>query len=264
MLDEILSYYENSDEASRFTSGSGLLEFVRTQEILLRNLPGTRLRILDVGGGPGNYAFWLAGLGHQVYLVDPSPKHVAQASLRGLAGVKLGDARALPCDDSVADAVLMMGPLYHLPQPSDRAQALREAYRALQPGGLIFAAAISRYASLFHSLVDGFFSDEAFWPILERDLAEGQHRNETRNLLYFTTAVFHTPEELGTEVTTAGFEHVEVVGIEGPGWLVKDLDGVWKDEQRKARLLELVRKVERSAPIAGCSLHLMAIGKKPA
>jgi len=43
--------------------------------------------------------------------------------------------------------VLMLGPLYHLTEPADRHQALREAHRVLGPGGLLAAAAISRVAS---------------------------------------------------------------------------------------------------------------------
>ena len=261
-MSEFHSYYESSNEADRLLSGSGLLEFQRTREIIFRHLPPGPLNILDVGGGPGLYAAWLTSLGHSVYLLDSVERHVAQASRLGLAGVQLGDARALPCENATADAVLLLGPLYHLTEHQDRVQALREAYRALKPGGMLFAAAISRYASLLHSLVDGFVDDEAFWPILTRDLDEGQHRNITGIAKYFTTSVFHKPEELLDEVREGGFTESEVVGIEGPGWLAKDFDERWRDEVRRERLLMLVRRVERETPLLGCSLHLMAIGKK--
>lgn len=260
---EIHSYYSASDEAARLTSGSGLLELHRTQEIIGSRLAQPPLTILDIGGGPGTYAAWLTSLGYSVYLLDPVDKHLQQASQLGLAGVRQGDARALPCEAESVDAALLFGPLYHLTQRPDRIQALREAHRALKPGGLLFAAAISRYASLFHSLVDGFVDDDTFWPILTRDLAEGQHRNDTGNPQFFTTSVFHRPEELHAEVLEAGFPQPELLGIEGPGWLAKDFDERWRDEQRRRRLLTLVRAVESEAPLLGCSLHLMAIGRKP-
>jgi len=259
---EIHSYYTQSDEAARLQSGSGLLEFHRTQEIIHTRLPRPPLTILDVGGGPGAYAAWLTSLGYSVYLLDPVDKHLEQASHLGLAGVRQGDARALPCETESVDAVLLLGPLYHLTHRPDRIQALSEAHRALKPGGLLFAAAISRYASLFHSLVDGFVDDDAFFPILTRDLAEGQHRNDTGNAMYFTTSVFHRPGELHAELHEAGFPQPEVIGIEGPGWLAKDFDERWRDEPRRQRLLTLVRTVESEAPLLGCSLHLMAIGRK--
>ncbi|MBL8174669.1 MAG: methyltransferase domain-containing protein [Bryobacterales bacterium] len=259
---EIEAYYGESEEAGRLRSGSGLLEFQRTQELILRRLPAGPVSVLDIGGGPGAYAEWLTSLGHSVYLLDPVEKHVAQASALGLQGVRQGDARALPCEDGAVDVTLLLGPLYHLTERADRLLALREAQRVLKPGGLVFAAAISRYASLFHSLVDGFLDDDAFWPILTRDLEEGQHRNETGIAKYFTTSVFHRPEELRGEVEEGGFSEVEVVGIEGPGWLAKDFDERWRDERRRERLLKVVRAVECEAPLLGCSLHLMAVGRK--
>lgn len=261
-MNELHSYYTESNEAGRLRSGSGLLELERTQELILRYLPEGRLTVLDVGGGPGVYAEWLSGRGHAVYLLDCVPKHVEQASQLGLAGVQLGDARSLPCESGSVDVVLLLGPLYHLTERADRIRALREAHRTLKPGGVLFAAAISRYASLFHSLVDGFVDDEVFWPILVRDLADGQHRNDTGIAKYFTTAVFHTPGELRAELEEAGFGGVEVLGIEGPGWLAKDFDERWREASRRERLLTLVRNVEREAALLGCSLHLMGTGRK--
>ena len=67
------------------------------------------------------------------------------------------------------------------------------------------ASAIGRWASLFHSLVDGFVNDDSFWPILQRDLEEGLHVNETGKAQYFTTSRFHRPEELRSEMEAAGY-----------------------------------------------------------
>ncbi|MFN7936273.1 MAG: class I SAM-dependent methyltransferase [Bryobacteraceae bacterium] len=261
-MSEIHSYYTESNEADRLLSGSGLLEFHRTQELILRNLPAGPLSILDVGGGPGQYSAWLTTLGHSVYLLDLVEKHLDQASRLGLAGVKQGDARSLPCENASVDAVLLLGPLYHLTAIADRILAIQEAHRVLKPGGILFAAAISRYASLLHALVDGFVDDDAFWPILTRDLDEGQHRNQTGVPKYFTTSVFHKPEELRDEVRQGGFPEAEIYGIEGPGWLAKDFDDRWRDQARRERLLSLVRRVEREAPLLGSSLHLLAICRK--
>ncbi|HUQ91080.1 MAG TPA: class I SAM-dependent methyltransferase [Bryobacteraceae bacterium] len=261
-MDDILHYYQQSSEADRLTAGSGLLEFARSQEIIQRYLPPPPARILDVGGGPGAYAGWLASLGYEVHLLDPVPKHIESARRLPLATVQLGDARALPYEDASADVVLVMGPLYHLESRGDRVQALREVLRVLRPAGFVCAAAITRYASLLHSLIDGFVDDEEFWPVLQRDLAEGQHRNHTDKMKYFTTAVFHRPDELRAEVLAAGFATVEVLGIEGPGWLAKDFDERWADPHRRQRLLTLVRQVEREEPLLGCNMHLMAIGRK--
>ena len=225
--------------------------------------------MLDVGGGAGAYACWLASQGYEVHLIDPVPSHVDQAraasakqSQHPLASAAVGDARNLQHGDHTAEAVLLLGPLYHLTRRNDRLAALREAHRVLRPGGLVWAAAISRFASLLDSLSSGFFDRPEFASILDRDLAEGQHRNPTDNLTYFTDAFFHLPDELGAELSEAGFDLVELVAVEGPGWLARDFDRIWNLPQQRERLLAVLRKVEREPALLGASSHLLAIGRK--
>ena len=117
-----------------------------------------------------------------------------------LASVTLGDARSLDLADGSADAVLLMGPLYHLTGRNDRLSALREAHRVLKPGGMLIAKAINRFASLMDGLIESYIDDPNFVPILRRDLEEGQHRGLSDAVGYFTTAFFHRPEELEGEV----------------------------------------------------------------
>src|SRR5215475_7782328 len=75
----MLEYYGRGEEADRLvTSGPGQLEFERTQEIVLRHLPPPPALIADIGGGPGRYALWLAGLGYRVVHRDVVPLHVEQ------------------------------------------------------------------------------------------------------------------------------------------------------------------------------------------
>ena len=119
-----------------------------------------------------------------MHLLDPVSKRLEQArasSVRQaehpLASAEVGDARHLPHGDATADAVLLLGPLYHLVEREDRLACLREIRRVLRPGGLVWGAAISRFASLF--------DDPVFAPILARDLDDGQHRNPTNSPVYF-------------------------------------------------------------------------------
>jgi SAM-dependent methyltransferase len=268
-IDEVIRYYGDQDESSRQDSGWYRLEQARTQELILRHLLPAPATVIDAGGGAGVYAGWLAALGYNVHLIDPVPKHVEQARAASsrrpahpLASAEVGDARHLPHRDGTADAILLLGPLYHLVEREERLVCLREAHRVLRPGGLVWGAGISRFASLFDSLAHGFFDDAAFAPILERDLAEGQHRNSTGNPLYFTDAFFHRPGELSRDFLAAGFQVVEVVAIEGPGWLARDFDRLWNDPLQRERMLAAVRKVEREPSVLGASAHVMAIGRK--
>lgn len=265
----ILLHYIETDEASRLRQGWFQLEQARTRELILRHLPPAPATIIDAGGGAGAYACWLASYGYEVHLIDPVPKHVDQAHAASkqqpaypLASAEVGDARHLPQGEATAHAVLLLGPLYHLVERSDRIACLREAHRVLRPGGLVWGAAISRFASLFDSLSSGFFDDPEFAPILARDLEDGQHRNPTRNLIYFTDAFFHRPGELSRDFLAAGFKVVELVAIEGPGWLARDFDRLWNDPAQRERLLAAVRKVEREPSVLGATSHIMAIGRK--
>ena len=269
--DRIVGFYSDADEASRLGTGWFQLERARTQELVLRYLPPAPGTVIDGGGGSGAYACWLATLGYQVHLIDPVPKHVDQARAASaqqpehpLASAEVGDARRLPHSDNLADAVLLLGPLYHLVEREDRIFCLREAYRVLRPGGMVWGAGISHFASLLDSLSHGFFDDPNFAPILDRDLEDGQHRNSSSNPLYFTDAFFHRPGELSREFQAAGFQILEVLPIEGPGWLARDFDRLWADPIQRDRLLTAVRKMEREPSVLGASSHIMAIGLKRA
>lgn len=268
-IQRIVDHYFDAEESSRLRTGWFQLEHARTQELILRHLPPAPATIIDAGGGAGTYACWLAARGYQVHLIDPMPKHVEQARAASshqrehpLASAEVGDARDLAHADASADTVLLLGPLYHLVERESRLACLREARRVLRPGGLVWGAGISHFASLLDSLSHGFFDDPVFAPILARDLKDGQHRNSTGNPLYFTDAFFHRPEELSDEFLAAGFQVLELLSIEGPGWLARDFDRMWSDPQQRERLLGAVRKVESEPSLLGASSHIMCIGRK--
>lgn len=149
---DIAEHYTARAERDRLGRGAGRLEFLRTRELLARHLPPPPADILDVGGGAGIYALPLAADGHAVTLLDPVALHVEQARaasaaqpLAPLVAVEPGDARRLTQPDASADAVLLLGPLYHhLVAREDRLAALSEARRVVRPGSLVAAAEISR------------------------------------------------------------------------------------------------------------------------
>jgi SAM-dependent methyltransferase len=268
MGEEIVEHYERRTvEADRLTRGEGLLELSRTQEIVRRHLPAGRLQILDVGGGPGVHAAWLADLGHTVRVVDLTPRHVAEAQRLAESGrqvsAEVGDATALRAGDRSADVVLLLGPLYHLIERADRVQALREAGRVVRPGGPVFVAAISRFASLLDGLARGFLFDPDFRAMVERDLAEGQHRNPDGRPHWFTTAYFHHPEELRAEADDAGLHVVEVLGVEGfAGWLPQLFDQ-WDDPKVREGVEFAARAVEAEPSLLGASTHLLMVARRP-
>lgn len=268
LTNEIVTYYERGDEIQRLSSSLGQLEETRMRELITRHLPATPAVVYDVGGGPGGYACWLARQGYEVHLVDPVPLHVEQATAASqaqpdhpIAELCVGDARHLNRRDNSVDVVLMLGPLYHLTKRNERIAALQESYRILRRGGIILAVAISRYASTLHGMIDGNMDPE-FIKIASRDLREGQHRNPNDHPAYFTTAFLHRPEELKSEIEAIGFDLEGLFGIQGPAWLLQNLEEQWTDPNCRERLLNIARSLESEPSVIGVSAHIMAIARK--
>lgn len=262
--DDVVGHYEERyDESTRLARDPvGRLELIRTRVILSRHLPEPPASVLDVGGGPGVYAAALNDAGYDVELIDVVPRHIREATERGVRA-QLGDARDLPVATKSQDAVLLLGPLYHLTERTDRLAALRETIRVGKSGAPVLAAAISRYASAIDGLDSGFWDDPAFAEIVVADLDTGRHVNTTGNPAYFTTAFFHHPDELRKELRDTGFLNVEVLAVEGIGWVAADLADRLDDASKRSELLRLLERLEGEEPILGASPHLLGVGRVP-
>ncbi len=261
------AYYGRGEERDRLaTDARGVLEFQRTVEIVGRHLPEPPARVADIGGGPGRYALWLAGLGYEVEHRDLMPLHVRQLteSSGGDAAItsRVGDARNLDLADASADAVLLLGPLYHLPRRADRLAALAEARRVVRPGGPVFAAAISRWAPR----LDGELRSRLYEPYPGlRDIVPALERTGWMEPLHegSFTAYCHRPGQLRRELTAAGLRVADLVCVEGAAYLLSDLD-----ERRAGALawqvvLDAARATERVPELLGLGPHLLATGIRP-
>lgn len=101
---------------------------------VLDGTPGRRL--VDIGGGTGNYALALKREGWEPIVVDRSPEMLSRAASKGLETVQ-ADAQRLPFDGETFDAALMISMLHHV---EDRGAALAEARRILKVGGRLVLA----------------------------------------------------------------------------------------------------------------------------
>lgn len=266
-VDAVRRHYETeADEDARLRGGMGRLELWRVQEVVRRHLGAGSRRVLDVGGASGVHSEWLLGDSHTVHLVDLVERHVAAARDR-LGGVErfsasVGDARRLPVADSSQDAVLVLGPLYHLQDRADRVAVWREAARVVSPGGVVIAMAISRFASLFDGLAQEYLFDPEFRAVVDVDVTSGRHENPRGRPGWFTTAYFHRPEELVAEATDAGLDVVETVGVEGiAGWLGHLAPRLDDDVDREI-VLDAARRVEAEPSLLAMSPHLLCVARR--
>jgi SAM-dependent methyltransferase len=259
---EIMEYYRRGGERDRLAADQGRLEYLRTWDVLTRVLPASPAVVLDVGGATGVYAGPLAEAGYRVHVVDPVPEQVAEAATRPGVTAVVGDARALPAADDGVDAVLLLGPLYHLQERADRVAAWREAGRVLRPGGVAVGATINRFASLFDGLLQDHFADPRFAPLVERALDSGVHRNPDAGRTWFTSAYFHRPEEIAGEVAEAGLRVRCHVGVEGPMWLAgPQLRELLASRRRTDQLLDMLRRVESEPSLLGASSHIVTVAR---
>lgn len=260
---DVQKYYARDEERDRLSTGVGRVEFLRTVEVISRNLPPPRAVVADVGGGPGRYTDWLVDAGYDVIHRDIVAHHVDQVRRRHGDHVDsaVGDARSLDLDDASVEAVLLLGPLYHLDTEAERVTALREARRVVRDSGVVYAAAISRWAPR----LNGVLVDRVHWkyPVI-LDLLDEMERTGTMRPLHESSfaGYAHTPEQLAGEVEQAGLALESLVTLEGIASAFADLDERLEDPAECAVLLGALRAVESVPSLIGLGPHLLATARR--
>jgi SAM-dependent methyltransferase len=263
-LTAMSEHYVRGLELDRLAEPAGQLEFERTKEIILRQLPPPPALVADIGGGPGRYALWLAQLGYQVVHRDLMPLHVQQLrqAARGNPRIQtaVGDARRLDLASGSADAVLLLGPLYHLARRTDRLQVLAETRRVARPGGPVFAAAISRWATR----MDGILRLRLYETIpgAEAELAAIERTGRLPPLRAGSFCGYtHRPGQLRAELVASGLQILDLVSVEGPAYLLDDLAARLADDEARRAVLDTARALERVPELLGIGPHLLATGR---
>ena len=275
----VTAYYDAGEEFNRLRTGIGRIEFERTKEILLETLPKAPAVIYDIGGAYGEYAWWLTSLGYEVHLFDLSPRNIEMSSLLSeeyegfeLAAAEVCDARDVPREDESADAVLFMGPLYHITDHDERIKAVRECFRVLKKGGKLYTASLTPFSCLLHNITvyapnaenkNTWIEDPGFLKMIERELDDGCHVNPDRKVYSgIGSAHFHSAATLRAELEEGGFGATDVHGIMGGAWLVHDLDTLWENEVSREALMNTVRLLDGHEEILGLSGHLLGVSVK--
>ena len=218
--DAVREYYAafGMREWQRLETAEGIVEFAVNTHFLDRFLPTTG-RVLDLGGGPGRYAEWLAKRGLRVVLADASPEllEIARSRIASplVEEIATADARDLSrWDNASFDAALLLGPLYHMPDEDDRRAAVREAVRVVRPGGTLFFALIPWYGFVRRTimtvdecrhLVDSAFVDQL--------TAAGTFLNDVPGR--FTHGWGARPEEVPSWFESQGLATITLVASEG-------------------------------------------------
>jgi ubiquinone/menaquinone biosynthesis C-methylase UbiE len=243
-------------------------EFTITTRQLARWIP-ERATVAEIGVGGAFYSEFLAKRGCRLHLVDVSARllDTAWSKLRvsgfqdRIIDIDLASAADLDClPGEKFDAVLMLGPLYHLCSLAERRSAIREAERVLKPGGLIFAAGINRLAYL-------------------RDLFRGSPREVLARLDFHKQFLSdgnldpkHAPPIGFAHLTTVGefrelvtdrFDELSMMGLESFAISEQKLLNELQEEEAKA-WLDLIEETAAMPEALGASDHFLFIGRKRA
>lgn len=261
---EVEAFYDASAEAEWSRLERHRTEFAVTLRALEEHLPPPPAAVLDVGGGPGRYAIELTRRGYRVTLVDLSAANLELARAKANeAGIELEDviqANALDLGglaDAAYDAVLLMGPLYHLTDEDARRLAVRQARRKLRAGGVIFAAFIARFAPMRDLAARDPGWAEGRWDYLERLLQTGVHDSGEG----FTVAYFAHPDEIEPLMEAEGFATLGVLGCEGVVAGHEDKINALAGEAW-ARWVDLNYRLGQDPALWGASDHLLYVGRK--
>lgn len=265
--DNLLKFYESSSEEKRLEGGLGTLEFSRNKTLISQYLTNANSTILDIGGGTGKYAKWLAKKGHTVQLIDPVEKHIKRARKRAEKleepfTAELGEARNLPFENNMADAVILHGPLYHLQKTEDRAMAILEAKRVLKPGGILLGFAINYTASTLVGLWQGMIHEPGFYNMCLEELTTGIHNPPPEVPWLLADAYYHNPSKLKSEVIDCGFSFINLHAVEGMAWLDSSYFVNMADDQKRENLMNLIATTETDPNLLSFSPHMMIAARK--
>jgi S-adenosylmethionine-dependent methyltransferase len=264
--EEIESYYDRGVQTEWTRMDRRPIEFELTK-LHIESLLVPNSRIIDVGSGPGRYAIHFAKLGHRLSLVDLSKMNIERAKKESVAqGVVFENCFHLSATNldvlntETYDAVLCLGPLYHLTSGSDRKKAITECTRILKNKGILCAAFVSPYAHAL-SLIARNELAKITTVVDEFEYILKNGRNHNPELLDFTHAWYPVPSEISNFMESFGLKTEKVSCLEPLGWA--NNDGIQKlSEIERSAWYSYIYKISTDPSIIGASQHILYCGRK--
>lgn len=252
--DLVQEIYRRYNEDSRLNkTQAARVEFLTTVRYIQKYLtPGAK--ILDVGAGAGEYSLYFSRKGYRVSSVELADSNI-EAFRRKISGedqIELIQGNALDLsqfENDSFDAVLLLGPLYHLHNESDKLRCIQEAKRVCKPDGKIFFAFISNDIVIL-----------TMQQCQEDYLINGDYDKETFRLDDFPF-VFHTPDRCRELFSRAGIHVCHEVASDGASELLQELVNSL-DEDSYRQYLRYHFYICEKKEFLGMSNHLLFVGNK--
>jgi 2-polyprenyl-3-methyl-5-hydroxy-6-metoxy-1,4-benzoquinol methylase len=259
---EVQNYYDAKvqNEWNRIANRP---EFLLTCRMLNRYIK-PKDSVLDIGGGPGRYSLYLAEKGCDVTLFDLSGENIKfaaeQAETRGLQIKTItGDAReADKLTRGQFSHVLLMGPMYHLLDETDRFTAVHSAINLLKPGGILYVSFINLFSIIIYYMKQ---APEKVVDDIEAVFIEHVVNKLTYAGDAFTKVVFTEQGGILPFMAQFPLEKLHLFGQEGIAspceWNImrqsKEVVDAW---------LDLCEKLWEREDLLSWSEHIMYVGRK--
>ena len=259
--EHVVKSYSNYKEERFSTVNAGKVEFI-TSARAISEIIEPKSNILDCAAGIGAYAYCLHDEGNSVTALDITPRHIEiineNKGGRNIAA-SVNDARDLAAfDDESFDAVLCMGPLYHLTDLDDRVKCLSECKRVLKTGGVLISAYINR----FFVIPQIISQDKKFinGDIIEQLLESGSMSHDDE-FCFWTDAYFTTPEYMESVYKEMDLNIVDHIAADGISRFIKDaLNGM--DDNEFKIWCDYHYSTCREKSMLGISNHGLIFGRK--
>jgi 2-polyprenyl-3-methyl-5-hydroxy-6-metoxy-1,4-benzoquinol methylase len=266
VINKVKEFYNQSAEHEWGRLDRNPHEFELTKRMISKYIkPGDK--VLDIGGGPGRYSLWLAAQDCEVTLIDLAPENVKFAESKATElklKINAIAGNALEADKLVSgefDHVLVMGPLYHLLDETDRVTAMNAALKLLKPGGYVYASFISLFSNALNQLMNApeMIADEMESLYFEKLIADESFAYYGDN--GFTAAYFIRPSEIPEFMRRFPLEQKHLFAQEG---ILNPFDKMLleQSEEISSKWYDLAEKLCERPEFLGYSEHLMYIGKK--
>lgn len=241
----------------------GRPEFLLTCRMLDRYIKSGD-RVLDIGGGPGRYSLYLAEKGCDVTLFDLSSANTKFATERAFEqGLNIktitGDAREV--DKFIHkqfDHVLLMGPMYHLFDESDRISAVNASLNLLKQNGIIFVSFLNMFAGIIYYMKElPRISDDPGGDLYVKKVIEGKSFGSDA----FTKAYFMDLREIVPFMTQFPLKKLHYFGQEGIT-APCEFNIMAQDSATINSWLDLSEALFEREEFLSYSEHLMYVGRK--
>ncbi len=240
-------YGEHYNEGLRHKDAFGIIQELRTIEMISRYLTKDKMTILDIGGANGVYSFPLADLGHDVSILDITPKHIDEVKRLNdkrnnkLKNMIVGDARDYKLPETY-DMIIIHGPLYHVLKREQRVAILKKAKEHLKPGGVILGFGINRYAGYFYGISSGNILDSKYKSTVFNEIKTGIRTTDPG-------WYFHTSKELESEFKDSGIDIITTKSVTSQIWMLPNIKDLLNDKKELQNIMDMASLAEDETAI---------------